>query len=48
MFYIMFYIMFIYIRRPQPACLLFMINRFGALLVNRNVVICYIGAKPPG
>ena len=22
-----------------------MINRFGALLVNRNVVICYIGAK---
>ena len=24
-----------------------MINRFGALLVNRNVVICYIGAKPP-
>ena len=24
-----------------------MINRFGSLLVNRNVVICYIGAKPP-
>ena len=35
------------IRRPPKACLLLMINRFGALLVNRNVVICYIGAKPP-
>ena len=35
------------IRRPPKACLLLMINRFGSLLVNRNVVICYIGAKPP-
>ena len=34
------------VRRPPPACLLLMINRFGSLLVNRNVVICYIGAKP--